>query len=307
MDAERRSLSTAQVARALGLSVTTVKRWVDDGVLPATRTVGGHRKILVGDVVRLAREGRLPQADISKLLPAPRDVDLSNCRALVDQLEAAVRDGDLTVAQGLLHGAYRNGFPLDALADQVIRPVLEEVGRQWQCGRIGVMHEHRATQTIVGGLYDLQAGLPAGLERNRPVALGGAPEFDLTVVPTLLARMVLLDAGWDALNLGPNTPTSAFVAAMDEFRPRLVWVCVTHLRDPDYFLEEHQKLYREAEARKIAVAVGGRALTKELRERMSYTTFGDGMIHLAAFARTLYQRPGIPKKGRPRLDRNDER
>lgn len=39
------SYSTAAVARRLGVSVPTVQRWVDLGVLKAWKTVGGHRRI----------------------------------------------------------------------------------------------------------------------------------------------------------------------------------------------------------------------------------------------------------------------
>ena len=303
LDAENRYVSTARVAEALGLSVTTIKRWVDEGILPARKTAGGHRKVSMADVVRLVRESGLPQADISKLLPRPRDVDLSNPGAMAGQLRAALRDADQDVVQALLYGAYRDGYRLELLGDRVIAPALDEIGRAWEAGRIDVMHEHRATQAVVAGLYKLATALPPPPDGGRPVAVGGAPAGDPTIVPTLLAGLVLLDAGWAAVNLGPDTPASAFVSAMDELQPRLVWVSATHLEDAEAFLTEYREIYRQAAARGIAVAVGGRALTKGVRERMVYSTFGDGMTHLAAFARTLHQRPPVPRKGRPRRTR----
>ncbi len=298
--AESRYLSTPQVADALGVSVTTVKRWVDDGVLPAHKTAGGHRKLLMDDVLRLIRETNLPQADVSRLCPRTRPTN-DNLATVRDQFLAALRTPDHDLVKTLLDGAYRQGVSVAQLADEVVGPCLATVGHDWESGRISVMQEHRATQAVVAALYELRGRLKAHAhsDRDRPVAVGGAPEQDPSVVPTLLAKLVLLDSGWEAINLGPQTPLAAFRSAIAELSPRLIWVCATHLTDPESFLRDYTALYSSAHERGIAVAVGGRALTAELRQRMPYTNFGDGMSHLSAFAHSLHRPVGVPKKGRP--------
>ncbi len=297
--AKARYLSTAEVARALGVGVTTVKRWVDEGVLPAQRTVGGHRKIPLADVLRLVRAGDLPRADLSLLTGATAAGLPPEPGQLAQRLFRALRQGDREAAQGLLQRAYDSGVSVEALADDVIAPAMERVGHGWAEGTLDVYQEHRGTQACLAALLGLRSllGQPAG--GDRPRAVGGGPEGDPYLLANALAEMVLREQGWEAVNVGPNTPLPSIRKALRELRPRLLWLSCGYLAEAESFLAQYGELYREAERAGVAVAVGGRGLTEPVRGRMRYTTFGDGLTHLAAFARTLRPPPFRPRRGRP--------
>jgi len=296
---DARYISTMRAADALGVSVSTIKRWVDEGILPAHRTAGGHRKLLRAEVRALGRQGELPHRDLTGLSSATfgnQPLDLQSIRAA---LLAAVLGGDGTEVSALIGRAYHSGVAIETLADQVIAPVMTQVGHEWETARIEIWHEHRGTQLAAAALYELKDELEARAERKRPVAIGGTPEGDPYLLATLLAQMLLLDAGWDAVDLGPNTPLASLTKAMRELRPRLVWLSVSYLEKSVDFLRVYREFYHAAEQMGVAVAVGGQALVEPVRSAMLYTTYGDRLNQLAAFARTLHPRPKPPRRGRP--------
>ncbi|MGL4421436.1 MAG: B12-binding domain-containing protein [Gemmataceae bacterium] len=292
-------MSTAQVAQALGVSVTTVKRWVDDQILPAHRTAGGHRKLLMADVVRAVRDGNLPQADLSRLLPRTTTAPIDDPLVLYRQLVDAFNSIDTDLIRGIIHGCYQSGMSVEVIADKIISPAMNHVGHEWEKGRLDVMQEHRITQACISAFYELRAFLRTNAEKGRPIAIGGAAEHDHYVLPSLLTKLTLLDCGWDAINLGPHTPAAAFKSAIEDLSPQLLWYSVAHIENEDKFLADYEDIYRCAELNQVAVAIGGRALSDRLRIKLPYTTFGDGLIHLASFARSLYRRPQRPRRGRP--------
>ena len=290
--------STAQVSRMLGVGVTTVKRWVDGGILPALVSPGGHRKLLLADVFRSVREGKLPRADGAGLAgaEAPATSELAELGGL---LTAAIGRDDTDAIRELIVGAADRGHAIAQLADRLIAPALRAVGHDWEHGILSVMREHRITEAFIAALYQLTARMQPKPDPNRPVAVGGAPEHDHYLLPTLLAKMTLLETGWTAVNIGPHTPFAALLTAVDELKPKLVWISVSHLADPEQFISEYGDFYRTIESRGIAVALGGQALTPELRGHLPHTTFGDGFVHLAAIAEALHPRKRTPKRGRP--------
>jgi MerR family transcriptional regulator, light-induced transcriptional regulator len=297
---ESQYLSTVQAAEALGISLSTVKRWVDEGVLPAHRTAGGHRKLLRAEVVALARQGDLPRGDLAALSATPARGQSQGLEKTASALLEALRRGRGAEVGAIIRRAYNSGVAIESIADQVIAPAMAKVGQDWECGHIDVWEEHRATQLCAAALYDLKDELETRAERNRPVAVGGAPEGDPYLLPTLLAQLVLLDAGWEAVQLGPNTPLPSLVNAVLELRPRLLWLSVSYLKDSPAFVRAYKELYRAAEREGVAVALGGQGLVASVRSAIPYTTHGDGLSHLAAFARVMHTRPKPPRRGRPR-------
>jgi excisionase family DNA binding protein len=292
-------LSSEQAAEALGVSVSTLKRWVDAGILPAHRTAGGHRKLLLAEVLAVARQGALARGDLAAASMVSRRAQGTDLGAVADALRAALLGGQGAEVSAIIRRAYRSGVAIETIADRVIAPVMANIGHDWETARIDVWQEHRGTQLCAAALYDLKDELEVRAERDRPVALGGSPDGDPYLLPTVLAQLVLLDAGWEAVQLGPNTPLTSLAKAQKSLRPRLVWLSVSHLVDGARFISAFRDFYRSAEGQGAAVAIGGRALAEDIRTAIPYTTYGDGLSHLAAFARTLHPRPNRPTRGRP--------
>ena len=60
-------LSPKDLARATGVSESSLKRWADSGRLECTRTAGGHRRIPLAEAVRFIRESSISVVDPSML------------------------------------------------------------------------------------------------------------------------------------------------------------------------------------------------------------------------------------------------
>ena len=201
-----RLLSPRELADALGVSESSLKRWVDAGKIAAARTEGGHRKISLPEAVRFIRETGAPVAH-PELLDMPEVAAVQRRAIGRDALFEMLAAGDAPGVRGWLLARYLDGTSIAELCDGPIRDAMHQIGELWRHDREGVFVEHRATDICLQALAHLRNTLD--VPADAPLALGATPENDPYILPSLMAAIVVGEAGMRAVNLGPDTPASA--------------------------------------------------------------------------------------------------
>lgn len=282
-----RFLKTREVAVALGVSPSTIKRWVDLGILRASRTVGKHRLIASSEALRFALQRGMPHAGLERseaVAVSPGVVD----DRVEEALGGALCEGRADEAMALIHAFHESAKGATDLGDSLIRPVMARIGHSWMVGLIDVYQEHLATQIVAAAVGDLIARVPRppdGLDV--PLAIGTSPEGDMSFLPVLLGELVLRELGWRVLNLGSHLPFRSLSNAVADHRPRLVYLTINHMNDTRRFVREYRSFHEVAAASRAAVILGGRALVPELRAELAFASYGDRMAHLSEFAKRL--------------------
>lgn len=290
-------VTVSDAAEILGVSVSSIKRWVDDGMLPAVKTSGGHRRLKVSDLLELARSGISGGINIDFFRKKPGSPDNAPDPALVHRelLEHARNCRQVEITQ-TLDRARNAGMSLQTAGDKVIFPFMDEVGRLWQEGKLDVAEEHLATRALIDALGRWKEAVV-----NRPsagphrLAVGACPPGDYFMLGNFLVEIMLLERGWRVLNLGPNTPFDSVATVARDQSADLVWLTCTHLSDEDAFSTSLETLHSRLKSHGSALFLGGRALNGNVRRRLTYDWMGDTLAQMARALDDRFQSSAIPE------------
>ncbi|WP_442481329.1 helix-turn-helix domain-containing protein [Aeoliella sp. SH292] len=278
----QRKFTPKQVAQALGVSESSIKRWVDSGKLEAVKTAGGHRKLPLAAVVKLAREQgyAIVRPELLGLAAEHVKCRLEDaCEPLVETLAA----GDESASQAIIEPLYHAGHSMVEIADQVIAPVFHEIGHRWARGEFSVHQERRACEIAIATLHNLRRMLPLP-EPGAPRAIVTTPSDDHAELPSRLAELVLREKGWDARVLGISLPLDEIRAAVEKNPPDLALLSATHLDNANVFVTQANNDLFIPTAGLTRWIVGGQAFGSELQPLIACHHFSRSMHSLAKLA-----------------------
>jgi DNA-binding transcriptional MerR regulator/methylmalonyl-CoA mutase cobalamin-binding subunit len=224
------------VTERTGLSPHVLRQWERRyGVVRPTRGPAGARLYSDADIERLTllhratRAGRAVSTVVA-LAPAElrdlvaEDAEQSGQRppvseAFLGQALEAVRALAPNQLEPVLRRALLSLGAMRFLED-VVAPLLDEVGNEWHDGRITIAHEHAASGTLLQLLAWLTRSLEAPGAASRVVI--ATPRGESHAFGALMAAVAAAHDGWSVTWLGADLPAAEVASAASHAGARVV-------------------------------------------------------------------------------------
>ena len=262
------------VAQRTGLSTPVLRAWERRyGVVTPGRSEGGQRLYSDADIRRLqllatAVDGgrsigliaELDSPQLEALIDEDRETpihplgdfvapDVERVKAALDLIDQ-MRTDDLE--QFLLRCAVE--LRPHELVEGLMVPLLEEIGRGWQAGRLGPSTERIASVAIRRFLEWMSSTNQK--DTNAPLALTGTPSGQRHEFGALLAGVVAAYEGWRVRFMGPDLPGSEIARAADKLGARMVALSAVHPRLDAMGVQEVLEIRRRLPLG-VKVVIGG--------------------------------------------------
>lgn len=272
-------LSVGAVSRETGVAVETLRTWERRYGFPMPeRTAGGHRVYTRGTVERLKLIGTAIERGHRPAQVVPLEEE--TLRSLLGQAPAVQGDEEAEfsfaepVASWLRAARSLDGETLDIgfrsewnrhgairfLEDRA-RPFLEAVGVWWADGRIGVLHEHFASER----LRDFLAGnwRPISDQQRGPRVICACLPGERHHLTLHMLAIIAAMAGCRVVFLGADTPIDDIVSGARQAESAAVLISVSRAAESNGVTEQLRTLRSRIDPQ-VEIFVGGAGAPEEV-------------------------------------------
>ncbi len=300
------------VIRRTGLTPDLLRAWERRyGVVAPRRSEGGQRLYSDGDIERLAllhratslgrNIGQIASLDpvaLSQLIredealplvpPAQAPAGPAFTPGATEFLQGALRAVEL-FDTGRLEAVLRQAaltLPVAALTDQVVAPLLLEVGSRWHQGLMRPAQEHLASAAARRILSWVASQAP--VTPDAPGIVVTTPAGQVHEIGALLAATTAATAGWRVTYLGADLPAEDIAASVRQTRSVLLALSIVFPLDDPGVHDQLRRLHGLLDPAVAVVAGGaGAASYQATLDKLGIRLMGD----LAAFREVLLHAP----------------
>jgi excisionase family DNA binding protein len=264
MTKEIQYFNSLEAAKILGVNVSTIKRWTDEGKLECIQSAGGHRKFLMSHLAGFLENNKKKTSKVN-LFPIEDETDLQishhilkgDFDYLITYLQEQALVSSRSRVQQVMNGLYLAQYPLHQIYDHLITPVLHNIGALWEQEKISVATEHLATQTVRDSIIRLQGIIRIPREKiGNVLCLNFSDE--LHDIALKMVDHVLEARGFKVLFTGQITPLVNIEALFDVLKPERVYISSTFVNDTSLAQTELDQICKISTDYGAFVYIGGR-------------------------------------------------
>lgn len=263
---EIKQFNSIEAAKILGVNVSTIKRWTEEGKLECIKTAGGHRKFLMahlGDYVKkyshdAVKVHLFPLEDESDLEVSYHIVK-GDFNVLIDHVIRRALESKLDKVQQVLNGLYLADYPLYEIYDRLVTPALHRFGEMWVGGDLSIIEEHFGSQTIRDSIIRLQGIIKIPAEKTgRAICLNLSGE--LHDIALRMAANILELKGYQVYFSGQYTSATKVEQGFERFKPQRLYISSTWIENVPQTQEEMNRILEVCEQHGVDVYLGGQAI-----------------------------------------------
>jgi len=268
MSSEINFLSSQEAAKVLGVNVSSIKRWTDEGKLECIQTIGGHRKFQMDHLGNFLDKNKKKASKVSVFkVENSKDLDLNYqiLKGNFDYLESyiiaqAVKSNRDSVQQ-VLTGLYLGQYPLHKIYDKLLTPVLHEIGKRWATNKLTVTEEHIATQIIRDAVIRLQGIIRIPKKKNKNVLCLNLSS-ELHDISLKMVQNLLELRGFKTFYSGQKTPFFDLEQLFTKIKTNRLYIASTVIENFKNDQHEVNLIFDLCKNHSVDVFVGGTGFEK---------------------------------------------
>ena len=230
-----RYLNSKQVADILGVNISTLKRWTDNGSLGCDKTAGGHRKFTMNHIRDYYKEN--PDANNNQDLRIEDIhqkqlyglIQKHDFKKLAEQLAIASLETDEVIVANIINGLYMNGIPVADILDYVVDVAGHIVELQLNAKKIVHTEAYLSRQLLTRIVDGLCSEKPNG-EYNGKSAMCVNFEDNLPDIGVVMSEVMLRHSGYNVFNTGSHAELGDLLSVIKKKKIDLVLFYLCNLQ-----------------------------------------------------------------------------
>jgi 5-methyltetrahydrofolate--homocysteine methyltransferase len=205
-----------------------------------------------------------------------------------ETIQEGMVNGDAEIVKTSTELALSEGISADMIISQALLPKMEEIGREFRSGNIFIPDVLMSSRAMHASLYVLKPLIiESQVIKKKGRIIIGTVAGDLHDIGKNLVSMSLQGDGYEVIDLGIDVPASAFLAAIERYKPDVMAMSALLTTTIGEFKNVIKVINDEGKREQIKIVIGGGPVSMDYMDEVGADGYGKDVFEAIASVNQL--------------------